>query len=500
MHRHFVRFLPDERATARLGDDLAIALRPGDTLALSGDLGTGKTTLARAIIRAVAGDPALDVPSPTFTLVQSYALRIPVHHFDLYRLSAPEELEELGISEAIADGVALVEWPERAQSAFADAIMVRLSEHGEGRKIEIVAPPAAGERIEHTFAIRAFLERAGHPEARRTYLVGDASVRAYETIVTSEGERLILMDAPERRDEPILRDGLPYSRIAHLAQSVAAFVGVANGLRAAGFSAPRIHAQDLGQGLLLIEHLGDEHFLGTGGKPIPERYLAAARLLADLHERSWPESFPVAEGIVHSPPDYDRTALAIETELLLDWYVPHVKGRAASEAERREFSRLWAALFDRLQGSERSLVLRDFHSPNIIWRGEETGLARLGLVDIQDAVFGPTAYDVAALALDARTTVPTALEEAILDAYCEARRALHFDRAGFEEAYAITAAQRNTKLLGIFVRLHHRDGKPFYLRHLPRIRSYLNRVLVHPALDALRDFYRDQGFLEGETE
>ena len=102
------RFLADDEATARLGEDLAFTLRPGDLLALSGDLGSGKTTLSRGLLRAMAGDPLLEVPSPTFTLVQVYDLRLPVHHFDLYRLSSPGELDELGLDDARAHGAALV--------------------------------------------------------------------------------------------------------------------------------------------------------------------------------------------------------------------------------------------------------------------------------------------------------------------------------------------------------------------------------------------------------
>lgn len=493
----FCRFLPDEPATDRLGQDLAMALGPGDVVALSGDLGMGKTALARAIIRAIADDATLDVPSPTFTLAQTYALRVPVHHFDLYRLSDPEELEELGLAEARAEGIVLVEWPERAPGAFDGAIQVSLSEEGEGRRAEIAAPDGATRRIAHSFAIRAFLEGAGHGTGRRTFLLGDASIRAYETV--DEGkDRFILMDAPQRRDEPVVRDGKPYSHIARLAQSVTAFVGVANALRAAGFSAPAVYAQDLENGLLLTEHLGDTPFLSRDGEPVTERYVAAGELLARLHEQDWPRSFPVAEGAEHTPPPYDRTALGIETDLLLDWYLPHVKGRVATKAERDTFSRLWNGLFDLLDTAERSLLLRDVHSPNIIWRKERSGLARLGLIDIQDAVFGPAAYDVASLALDARVTIPVPLEQAVREAYCAARAGEDFDRAGFDEAYAITAAQRNTKLLGTFVRLAHRDGKPGYLQHLPRIRAYLRRVLSHPALDDLRAFYEAHDFLREE--
>ncbi len=102
------RFLADETQTMRLGEDLALALRPGDVLALKGDLGAGKSTLARALIRSLADDPDLEVPSPTFTLVQSYEARIPVHHFYLYRLSSAAEMDELGLDELLAQGAALV--------------------------------------------------------------------------------------------------------------------------------------------------------------------------------------------------------------------------------------------------------------------------------------------------------------------------------------------------------------------------------------------------------
>jgi len=142
-------------------------------------------------------------------------------------------------------------------------------------------------------------------------------------------------------------------------------------------------------------------------------------------------------------------------------------------------------------------MLRDFHSPNIIWRGELQGHDRLGIIDFQDALIGPAAYDVASLAMDARVTVPEKIEAAVTKTYVAARQAAGgFDAESFGEAYAIMAAQRNSKILGIFVRLDRRDGKPDYLKHLPRIRDYLRRALAHPALAELRDFYQVHGFIE----
>lgn len=489
--------LPDEAATLQLGEDLAQALKPGDMIALHGDLGMGKSTLARAILRAIADDDGLEVPSPTFTLVQSYALRFPVHHFDLYRLTDAEELEELGLTDTIGDGVALVEWPERAPDRFSTAIHVKLSEDGDGRQVEIAAPEQSLKRISHTLSVRAFLDNAGYAKAKRRFMLGDASVRAYETVHTATGERLILMDAPQRSNEPLVCDEQAYSRIAGLAQSVAAFVAIANALREQGFSTPRIFAQDLDAGLLLIEHLGDGAFLMPDGSVNGARYEEAARLLAVLHERQWPKVMSVDAGVDHIVPDYDRKAFEIETELLLDWYVPFVKGRSADNSERDAFAALWEQLISRLLNHEQSLVLRDYHSPNLIWREFREGLDRLGVIDMQDAVFGPAAYDVASLGMDARVDVSVDVEQAILEAYCAARGP-EFDRVAFEEAYAITSAQRNTKILGIFVRLAERDGKPGYLKHLPRIRNYMKRALAHPTLADLRAFYEAQGFLNGE--
>lgn len=106
--------LRDEAATGRLAAAVAARARVGDVIALEGGLGAGKTSFARAFLRARAGDPALDVPSPTFTLVQSYDLPDgPVWHFDLYRLKRPEEAWELGIEDAFAEAISLIEWPER---------------------------------------------------------------------------------------------------------------------------------------------------------------------------------------------------------------------------------------------------------------------------------------------------------------------------------------------------------------------------------------------------
>jgi hypothetical protein len=136
--------------------------------------------------------------------------------------------------------------------------------------------------------------------------------------------------------------------------------------------------------------------------------------------------------------------------------------------------------------------MRDYHSPNLIWRGEEAFPRNLGLIDFQDAVIGPQAYDLASVGQDARIDVPEELEQEMLALYLsQAGGRPGFSEADFLRDYAVLAAHRATKILGIFVRLDQRDGKPAYLRHLPRMRGYLARNLRHPALARYRQWCQD---------
>lgn len=493
--------LPDLQATSRFAEDMALALAPGDCLCLSGDLGAGKSTFARALIRAIADDPDLEVPSPTFTLVQSYPLRVPITHFDLYRLGSADELDELGLDDALSDGVVLIEWPECALERLDNPpAMIRFIGAGDSRTVSIEAQEEFQTRFERSRAARKFLQQAGFGNAERRHLQGDASSRAYETISALGHESLILMNAPRHSDGPPVRDGLPYSRIAHLAEDVIPFVAIASWLRNQGFSAPHIPAQDLGQGFLLVENLGREGILDSAGAPDPERYRLAIDCLAALHEISPPQSVPV-ENQIHHLPLYDPRAMQIEVELLLDWYLPWRSGSVVEDDERQDYLKLWDTLFVRLAKAETSLVLRDYHSPNLIWRDERRGLDRLGIIDFQDAMIGPPAYDVASLCQDARVTIGPEMAQQLVSRYIDIRQRsdFAFDADRFRHTYAIMAAQRSAKILGIFVRLSERDGKHVYLKHLPRIEAYMAHSLEHPVLHPLRSWFTRAGIGHAES-
>lgn len=485
----------DEAETLALARDIATLIQPGDTVTLAGDLGAGKTTFARALIRALMKDPTVEAPSPTFTLMQAYesdALRIV--HADFYRIETAAELAGLGWEEETEGAIVLVEWAERAPEAMpADRLDIRLSfteaENPEARRLTISGHGAFVARLTSFKALRELLRKTGWSQATRSFLMGDASTRAYETLAKPDGAQAILMISPQRADGPPVRYGKSYSAIARLAENVKPFVALANGLRAQGLSAPEIYGADLDAGLLIVEDLGREGVVDENG-PIPERYLEAAAALAHLHARKLPDSLPVDEAGAYQIPPYDMDALLIEADLMLDWYVGHIKATVASGA-RAIFANLWRNALADIASAPPTWTLRDYHSPNLIWLAEREGVQRVGVIDFQDCVLGHPAYDMASLGQDARVTVPDDLELKLLAHYTRLRREGDetFDMAHFAKAYMILAAQRATKVLGIFARLNQRDGKPQYLAHLPRVESYLRKSLRHPALSELKSWY-----------
>ena len=296
----------------------------------------------------------------------------------------------------------------------------------------------------HPARIEAFLLGAGWAGARRAALAGDASGRRYERLTGPRGSA-ILMETP----------------LSALA-SARAFVEVGERLGRAGLSPPRILAERISDGLLLLEDLGDDLLARVAeARPAeePALYAAAADVLVALRDMP-------ADGL----PLYDAAAMAQATDLAATCYaghgdVPWIEPlRAALEAHA---------------GPADTLILRDYHAENLVWRPERRGAARMGLLDFQDAMRGPAAYDLASLVRDARRDVSPAAARAAVGRFAE--------RTGTDPgaALAVLGVQRNLRLLGIFARLASR-GRPHYLSFLPRVWGQLATDLAHPACDAVR--------------
>lgn len=485
---------------------LAFELRRGDVVALRGELGAGKTTFARAAIRALAQDAEHEVPSPTFTLVQTYDFApVGVAHLDLYRLSAAEELDELGFDHLLAEGAVLIEWPERAEERLpAERLEIGLAEPEPGapdsettRTLTIRGTGGWKARLERLIAMCEVIRLAGldKPGMRLTRMTGDASNRRYGRLTGPDGAGALLMDWPRAPDGPPVHDGKPYSQVARLAEDVRPFLAIGQALRSAGLAAPEIFGADLVNGFIVLEDLGPLEFAEALRRGVSQRDLwrAAVDVLGVL--RSVPAGQPLAigNGETFTLARLDRTILETESELVLDWLWPAIHGSPVPETARHGYRRAWAPLFEQILAEPSGWMLRDYHSPNLILIEGRSGYESVGLIDFQDALQGPPAYDLVSLLQDARLDVPARLEAALLTYYCQrvAAGEPDFEAQRFRRIYAMLGAQRASKILGIFARLAKRDKKPGYLKHMPRIWGYLERNLAHPDLMDLARWYED---------
>ena len=314
---------------------------------------------------------------------------------------------------------------------------------------------------ERAEAIAAFLAATGWDDAARHPLPGDASFRRYVRLVRGP-QRAMLMDAPPPQE------------------NVRPFLAVARLLHRLGLSAPAIFAENVEAGLLLLEDFGDDTYTrllaaGVADEPL---YALAIDTLVALNRKFAPSLAPEL-------PPYDDERLLTEALLLVDWYLPAITGRPADAALRAEYVALWRSLLPLARGVPDSLVLRDYHVDNLMRLPGREGVASVGLLDFQDAVRGPLAYDLVSLLEDARRDVPPALAVAMQERFLTQHPV---DRTAFARSYAVLGAQRNCKIVGIFTRLCVRDGKPGYLAHIPRVWRLVEHDLGHPDLAPLKSW------------
>ena len=491
-HETFALTSSSEQDTFLLARLLAPHLKRGDLVTLSGDLGSGKTTFARGLIRALSGDPELVITSPTFLLQQEYkGLTENIIHADLYRLSSANELIEIGFNEAMDSAISIVEWPERSPDLL-EAAIVSIDFKNSAppdefrRTLFIIGKPNLLSSVVSDYDLYRLLRDHNLEDANRAQITGDASGRRYERIIKGS-ESAILMISPKPVTEPIIKNNKTYKNIAKLSVSLESFIAASKGLIDFGFSAPKILGYDLSAGLILSEDLGTNQIFDNDD-PIVERYKAAASFLGTLHTTDLPRHISINDHLIYHIPTYDVDALLIEVELFLDWYLPYFTQHDITNDARDEFNEIWKRLLTPLQNEQHNWTLRDFHSPNILWLEERTGIRRVGLIDTQDLVWGHPTYDLASLLQDARIPISNELEMELYELYVRMRIANdhNFDVIAFSKAYAIYALQRVTKILGIFVRLNLRDHKPEYLKFIRWLIVYLRRNLSHPSLDEYR--------------
>jgi len=288
-------------------------------------------------------------------------------------------------------------------------------------------------------------------------LTGDASARKYFRL-RAEGQTAILMDASQLPD------------------SVAPFIRIARHLRQIGFSAPEVMARDAENGLLLLEDFGDRSFAKRLENPdtTEEIFTLATDLLIALHRH--PQAIP------ENLRAYQPEKMLEDIELYVQWRTPNV-----TAMEKEDFRAAWRAVLPLAHRVPESLLLRDYHVANLMFLPDRTGVRQAGLLDFQDAYRGPVTYDLVSLLQDARRDVPETLQKKLLERYLAAFPTL--DREIFETSLAILAAQRHTRVLGIFERLARHEGKLDYRRlHSPRVERLLRHALQHPVLAEVKNW------------
>lgn len=302
-----------------------------------------------------------------------------------------------------------------------------------------------------------FQHQAGWGTARRSLLAGDASFRKYWRLEAPSGATAVIMDAPPTHE------------------NVRPFIHIARHLSSLGFSAPRIDHIDLDNGFLLLEDLGDGTYtrLLAEGKDEWMLYSLATDVLAELSAAALPSDVP----------PYDEHKLLSETALLPDWFLTSVGASVSSQA-RSDWDQAWRQVLPVAHSVPSALVLRDYHVDNLLLLPERLGLSACGLLDFQDAVIGPLTYDIMSLMEDARRDIDPALVAAMKARFLVARPDLHEET--FSASWAVMAAQRHAKVIGIFARLFKRDGKPGYLVHIPRVWRLLERACQHPSCAPIR--------------
>lgn len=342
-----------------------------------------------------------------------------------------------------------------------------------------------------------FLAQAGLSSARLEPLAGDASTRSYERLRTAAGAPLILMDQAPALESAICppqataaeRMALGYNAAARLAAgSVAAFVTTAAYLRDLGLSAPRIEAFDAEQGFALLEDLGDGLFATLIAEGQDERplYEAAVDVQVRLHAQP-PPAILTAAGQSWPLLTYDTLALKIATDTFLEWW-PQFTGMAAFDASAiGEWDALWAPVWVRGEAGASVFCHRDFHAQNLLWLPQRMGVARVGLLDFQDALKAHPAWDLLHLLQDARRDISPSLETAMLERYLAARPQVECD--AYLADYRALAVSNAARILGRVFARQVLLGRPQYKAYMPRTWRYLERNLTDPALAGLKAWF-----------
>ncbi len=467
---------------------LSSVLGKGDVITLNGQIGAGKTTFAKFLISNLTQTPIEEISSPTFNLYQTYeGETLDVLHYDFYRIDSELELAEIDLDESYTDKICIIEWANKYPNILPkDRIEISIECKDQERYYKINPLGKCREAIDSLNKVEDFLDEHDIKFKEIKKLPGDASKRGYFR-VSNSNKNLIVMDVTQENDangKTLMTGGIDD------------FITICEYLDSINVRVPKLIARNKINTLLLEEDLGECSYTGMVAKlDFRELYEPAIETLIHISNIKHPKNISTGPN-PHYMRDFDLNIYLKEAGTFIDYYWPFVNGTFCGEDERQEFIEILSNLYSNLS-DDKTLMLRDFHSPNLLFLQNEKGLKKCAIIDFQDALLGHPLYDLVSLSNDARLTIDEGHEQYLIDLYKSSFcfNDFEFDKLSFMEQYQILGVQRSIKILGIFARLAIIDSNHNYIVHMPRVITYIKRILESGNLPELK-YWLNKNFKE----
>lgn len=461
--------------------ELSVMLKPGDVIALNGQIGSGKTTFAKLLINSLTETPLDEISSPTFNLYQTYESgALEIAHYDFYRIESEIELSEIDLSDSFENKICIIEWADKYSKILPEDRIEILIECQDVDRIYKVKPLGkCREILDNLNKIKNFLNDLDINFTRLEKLPGDASKRKYFR-VTGLKDNMILMDATQENDT---------RSKTGLSQGIDDFIIIGEYLDSINVRVPKLIARNKTDALLLEEDLGERCYLtAVNRESYKKLYKPAIETLIHISNIKHPKNISINAN-AHYMRDFDLDIYLNEAEIFIDYYWPFVNGKICSEDQKQEFIHIMKKAYSDLT-NDKTLMLRDFHSPNLLFLENEKGYKKCAIIDFQDALLGHPLYDLVSLTNDARLTINEDHEKYLIELYKADFRFndYQFDKLSFMEQYHILGVQRSIKILGIFARLAILENNHTYLSHMPRIINYIKRIMYSSNLKELTNW------------
>ena len=462
----------------KLAKELVPLLNEGGVMTLNGQIGAGKTTLAKLIIQELTQTPLEDIVSPTFNLYHTYNRdNLEIAHYDFYRIESEIELLEIDLNESLTDKICIIEWADK----FRDLL--------PKDRIEIFIKCKKNERVYRINPLGKFREVVSNRAKIENYLggldinftelqrlPGDASKRNYYRVMSPDNT-MILMDATQESN---------IKSKTGLSNGIDDFIKIQKYLDSIDVRVPKLIVRNGIDNILLEEDLGGYSYADMLTKENYQKlYNPAIKTLIHISNINHPKNIST-DSNPHYLKEFDLDVYLNEAEIFIDYYWPFIHGKQCNADKKQEFTNVMGEVYSNLT-DDKTLMLRDFHSPNLLFLENENGFRKCAVIDFQDALFGHPLYDLVSLTNDARISIDEHQEKYLIDLYKKdfPFNNFQFDSLSFIEQYHILGVQRSIKILGIFARLAILETNQNYLVHMPRVICYIKRIMQSGSIQTL---------------